>query len=323
MSPGSPSGTAVRGSGTASTALVGDSSTRAKPFDLRRQETIERARLRRLQPMLETVAHRMGGSLSSALRQPVRVELGTLDQSTWEDYASSLPEPTFLSSAVLLPFEGRCVLHLPVGLALGTIDYYLGGDGLNQPERDQLTDIERNLFGGLVEDVWNEIPQPFASFTALSPAMMATASNALLVQVGRPGVLCVIARMQLVLADLGQFELELCLPVSVVRSLIDQVERHQSGGALGAGTDHLETRHRLLSVPVEVKLAYPPIGLTPAELLGLRVGDVIHLAQCDPGTPQTLPLSLGEVPFGTGLLVEHGNRLACTIVTKKEMPDDH
>ncbi|MDA8034661.1 MAG: FliM/FliN family flagellar motor C-terminal domain-containing protein, partial [Actinomycetota bacterium] len=113
------------------------------------------------------------------------------------------------------------------------------------------------------------------------------------------------------------------LPVSVVRSLIDQVERHQSGGALGAGTDHLETRHRLLSVPVEVKLAYPPIGLTPAELLGLRVGDVIHLAQCDPGTPQTLPLSLGEVPFGTGLLVEHGNRLACTIVTKKEMPDDH
>lgn len=322
MSQTPPNGTTATGVATTSSALVGDVATRSKPFDLRRQETIERARLRRLQPMLETVAHRIGGSLSSALRQPVRVELGTLDQTTWEDYAAALPEPTFLSSAVLLPFEGRCVLHLPVALALGTIDYYLGGDGLNQPEREQLTDIERNLVGGLIEDVWNEIPQPFASFTTLSPAMLATASNALLVQVGRPGVLCVIARMQLALADIGPFELELCLPANVARNLIDQVERHQSGGALGAAANHVESRRRLLSVPVEVKLAYPPIGLTPTELLGLRLGDVIHLGQFDPSTPQVLPLSLGEVPFGTGILVENGNRLACTVLTKKEQSSD-
>jgi flagellar motor switch protein FliM len=309
---------ALVGSTTSASALISDTASRTKPFDLRRQETIERARLRRLQPMLESVAHRLGGSLSSALRQPVRVELNGLDQATWEDYASSLPEPTFLSSAVLLPFEGRSILHVPVQAALVAIDYYLGGDGLNQPERNQLTEMERSLIGGLVEDLWNEIPQPFASFLSLTPAMVATASNAVLVQVGRPGVLCVITRLRLAFGDANEFELELCIPATIVRSLIDHVERHQSGGALGAGADRQEVRRRLLNVFVEVKLAYPPIGLTPSELLGLCPGDVIRLGHFEPGAPQALPLTLDDVFVGTGILVENGNRLSCTIVSKKE-----
>lgn len=318
MSETLEAGTALIGGSSASSALVADAASRAKPFDLRRQETIERSRLRRLQPMLETVAHRIGGSLSSALRQPVRVELGELDQATWEDFASSLPEPTFLSSAVLLPFEGRSILHVPVQAAFVAIDYYLGGDALNQPERPQLTEMERSLVGGLVEELWNEIPHPFATFISLTPAMVATAANAVLVQVGRPGVLCVIARMRLSLADAGEFEIDLCIPANIVRNLIDHVERHQSGGALGAGTDRQEVRRRLLTVPVEVRLAYPPIGLTPGELLGLCPGDVVRLGQFEPGTPQALPLSLDDVPVGTGVLVENGTRLSCTVITKKE-----
>lgn len=322
MSASAEAGSALLGIAPAANALITDVATRAKPFDLRRQETIERSSLRRLQPMLETVGHRIGGALSSALRQAVHVELVELDQANWEDVAGALPDPTFLSSAVMLPYEGRCVLHVPVALALVLIDFYLGGDGGNQPERAQLTEIERNLVGGLVEELWNEVPHPFASFATLNPAMASTATSALLVQVGRPGTLCVLVRLQVSVAEAGTFPLELCLPASVVRSLIEQLERHQSHGALGSGMDRHESRRRLLSVPVELKLGYPPIGLTPAELLGLRVGDVIHLGSFESHTPMALPLSLGEVPFGTGVLVEKGNRLACTILTKKERPDD-
>jgi len=267
--------------------------------------------------MLEALAHRLGGALSSSLRQPVHVELSKLDQLPWEDFAGELPEPTFLSSAVLLPLEGRSVLRLPVALCLLLIDCYLGGDGCNEPEREQLTEIEQTLVSGLVEELWQQVPQAFSTFVTLSPAMIATSTSAMLVQVGRPGILCLVVRMTLSL-DPHSFELELCLPVNVVLSLVDQLERHQRSGGVAGGPDRRETRRRLLSVPVELKLAYPPIGLTPAELLGLQVGDVIHLSQMDATESGELELTIGEVSFGTGLLVESGNRLACTILTKKE-----
>lgn len=314
-----PSSTASALGATASTSpIVTQVATRARPFDLRRQESIERARLRRLQPMLETVAHRIGGSLTSALRQPVRVEVRDIEQVNWEDFAASLPEPTFLSSAVLLPLEGRVVLHLPVPLAMLIIDYYLGGDGLNQPERDQLTEIERALVGGLAEDVWKEIPQPFSTFTTLSPAMTATSTSALLMQVGRPGILCLVVQMSVAVADGETAEIQLCIPGTVVLSLIEQLERHQSDGGIGGGLDRREARRRMLSVPVELKLGYPPLGLTPAELLSLRVGDVVHIGQMELNEPQLLELTVGDVRFGTGMLVESGNKLACKVVTKKE-----
>lgn len=300
-------------------AVVSDVATRAKPFDLRRQETIERARLRTLQPMLETIAHRMGGSLSAALRQPVRAELTGFDQMSWEDFAASVPDPSFVGSAALLPLEGRIVLHMPIPFTLLAIDYFLGGDGQNQPERPQLTDLERNLVSAVVDPLWQEVPQPFANFITLSPAMITTGTSALLVQVGRPGILCLVVRISLTIADSPTHQADLCLPVNAVNALIEGLERHQSNGGT-TGLDRREARRRLLAVPLEMRLAYPPLGLRPAELLGLRVGDVIHIGQFEPNQP--LDLTVGDVLYGTGLLVDHGKRLACTILSKKEPDDD-
>ena len=308
-------------SALATAAVVTDVATRAKPFDLRRQETIERARLRALQPMLETVCHRIGGTLTAALRQAVRAELVSLDQASWEDYAASLPEQTFMSSAVLLPLDGRVTLHLPVPLMFLAIDYYLGGDGLNQPDRSQLTDMERNLVSGLMEGVWNEVPQPFGTFVSLNPEMIATASSASLLQVGRPGVLCVVVRMNIQIGDHEPVAAELCLPATVVTALIEHLERHQNHDSM-SGVNHREARRRLLSVPVEMRVAYPALGLRPAELLALSVGDVIHVGSFDLSRPHELQLTIGDVPFGTGLLVETGKKLMCTIVSKKERSDD-
>lgn len=319
MSQGAATGAALRAN--TSSPVVVDVATRARPFDLRRQETIERARLRSLQPMLESVGHRIGSSLTLSLRQPVRAELGVLDQLSWEDYSSQLPEPTFLSTAVFLPHEGRAILHLPVPLTFLAIDYYLGGDGLVQPQRDGLTDIERTLIGGLVDDIWKEIPQPFATFAPLNPAMITTANSSLLIQVGSPSALYLVARINLTIGDHEPKEIQLCLPAALVLSLIEQLERHQNSGTNG-GMDRRQTRRRLLSVPVELKVAFPPLALTPSELLSLQVGDVVHIGQIDQNLPQELDLAVEDVVYGTGVIVENGKRLACTILTKKEDVDE-
>ncbi|MDA8292608.1 MAG: flagellar motor switch protein FliM [Actinomycetota bacterium] len=304
------------------TPVVASGSGRVRVFDLHRQETVERARLRRLQPILETVAHRIGSSLTSAIRQPVHVELMSLEQRTWEEHSSSLPDPTFVSSAVLLPLEGRLVLHLPVPLVLELIDFHLGGDALRQPDRSQLTEIERALVGTLTEVIWNELPPPFATLVSLNVGLVQNSSSPLLVQVGRPGVMCLIVELGVTIADRDQETVVLSIPLTVLLPVLEQVERHQSSEGMDGLVDHREARRRILSVPMELKVAYPPISLTPDELLGLRAGDVIHLGQEPSEGSYELQLVVQDTPFGTGILVEHGNKLFCTVVSKRESGDE-
>lgn len=303
-------------------AIVAAESSRIREFDLHRQETVERARLRRLQPILETVAHRVGSSLTSAIRQPAHVEFVAFEQRTWEEHSSSLPDPTFVSSAVLLPLEGRVVMHLPVPLVLELLDFYLGGDGVNQPDRSQLTEIERTIIGSITELIWNELPPPFATLVALNVALIQNSSSALLVQVGRPGVMCLAVELSIAIADHEPETILLSIPLTVLLPVLDQIEHHQGGEGMDGLIDRQEARRRILAVPIDLKVCYPPVGLTPAELLSLRVGDVVHLDQETMEGPYELQLMVQDVPFGTGVLVENGSKLACTVVTKRETRDD-
>ena len=298
--------------------VVAADSTRARAFDLLRQETIERARLRRLQPVLETIAHRIGSSLTSAIRQPTHVEFVGFEQKTWEEHSSTLPDPTFVSSAMLLPLEGRVVLHVPVQLVLTLFDFYLGGDGLTEPDRTQLTEIERALVGALTDIVWNEIPPPFATLLALSIGMVQNSSSALLLQVGRPGIMCLVVELGVTIGDGEPTSMSLSLPLTVLTPVLEHIERHQSTEGMEGRIDRKEARRRILAVPMELKVCYPPIHLTPTELLGIRPGDVIHLDQEQGDGPFELDLVVQDTPFGTGVLVENGNKVACTILTKRE-----
>ena len=302
--------------------ILAAGSTRARAFDLLRQETVERSRLRRLQPLLETIAHRFGSALTSAIRQPAHVEVISFEQRTWEEHSSGLPDPTFVSSAVLLPLEGRVVIHLPVDLVFTLIDFYLGGDALAEPERNQLTEIERALIGGVIDLVWNEIPPPLTSIIALTVGMVQNSSSPLLVQVGRPGVMCLVVELHVSVGDREPATVSIAMPFTVLLPVLEHIERQQSSEGLDARIDRRQARQRILAVPLELKVAYPPITMTPGELLSLRVGDVVRIDQEQSDGPSELELVVQDVKFGTGALVENGSKLACTVITKKERIDD-
>lgn len=303
----------------APSALVG-SKAQIRPFDYSRQQTVDRGRLRQLRPSLETFAHRFASALSSNVRQPVRVLVGDdIEQAVWDEYAQSLPDPTFVSSAYVLPFDGRMALHLPIPFALQLVDFYLGGDGAPTAERERLTDIEETLVHTLTAGSWKALPPAFASFIELSIGAVQPAVNAILVQLGRAGEMCVIFELRVDIADRAQFQsIQFCVPTSSITQILDQFERQQSGGA-DRRPDTRDAEQRLRVVPVDLTVSYPPIHLTPAELLSLRVGDVVPLCtRPAEGEPTELDILSGEITLGSGILTERGNRLVCTVTATKE-----
>jgi flagellar motor switch protein FliM len=290
--------------------LAGD--PRVRRYDLNHQEAVDRARLRRLHPVFDAVAHRMAGSLTGNLRRPVRVTVVGFEQAPWEEHAAAMEDPTFLASASVIGPDGRFVLHLPVELVLALVDVQLGGEGGAQPERLTLTDIEHALAGSLVEDLFAVLPTAFDAFVDLGIGVVQTLRSSIYLKFGRPGEMCLLVELRLDIDDAPERTLHLCIPLTVLHPILEAFERlqHAEGRELPSGST--TAQQRLLEVPVDLAVAYPSIGLTPTELLGLRVGDVIPLHQDKEETPSH-DVVVGGVLFGRGVLVEQGKRLACTI----------
>jgi flagellar motor switch protein FliM len=314
MSKTAPTFSAPRG-------ILEDDPQRIRLFDFSRQETIERGRLRLLRPALETVAGRFASTLSSGVRQIVRASIAEdFIQQSWEEYAPSLPDPTFIATSMLSPFERRFVLHLPVPLALLILDYHLGGDGSNEPEREEISDIEQALIQSVIEHLWRDaIVPPLSNYLHLSVGSMQSSNNPIFIQVGRPGEICLIVELEVSVADSEPYTVVLAGPVSAVNPIIDSIERAHSGEATETGgVASAQVEANLQHVAVEMKVSYPSVRFTPAELADLEPGDVLPLRPRTEVGLDLLQILVDETVFAQGVLVEEGRNLAVSITSLEE-----
>jgi len=293
---------------------------RVRPFSFDRQDAIERSRLLRFQPVLETMLQRFASTLGSELRRPLRCAVTGVEQITWEEHAASLPDPTYLLSTMVLPLESRLVMHVPVELGFTMLDVFLGGDGKSLPDRRTLTPIEDSLLEGLLQESLAVFPSAFRSFIELSLGPVQRFNSSIFVPTGRPEEMCLVVRVELELSGLEPGSVSLSLPLSALLPMIESFERIQRAeSSEDEGTARVALE-RLLSVPVEVRVAFSPIELTPAELLAMQAGEaVIPLAQVPAGEEAQLEIFVADVPFGRGVLVDRkGKRLSCTVISRRE-----
>jgi flagellar motor switch protein FliM len=293
-----------------------DPQRRIHAYDFYRQETIDRSRLRILEPILETFSHLLAGATAAVARLGVKIAVGEIDQISWEEFATSQPDPTYVSTAIVAPLDGRLLAHLPVPFVLCVLDHHLGGDGGSIPDREHLTDIEKALIRPMLDDWWAAFVGAFLSTMELRVTHVQPATSMLLVPVGRPGETCLVVPMVVELDETAPVTVHFCLPISALHPLLDHLEAQQNNPTVRV--DAQETQRRLRVVPIELKASYPPIALTTTELLNLRPGDVVTVREGTPETNVVVDLVTGDVVVGTGTLVEIGGKLACTVTAKRE-----
>ncbi|MHB1585090.1 MAG: flagellar motor switch protein FliM [Acidimicrobiales bacterium] len=301
-----------------SSVLIERGDQRVHKFNFERHESIDRVRIRRLHPVLETMAHRVASALGSALRQPAHVSLTGTDQVTWEENAAELPDPTFLATATVLPLEGRFVLHLPVPLSLQLVDVYLGGDGRSSPDRPKLTDIETRLVSDIVDELLAAVPPAFNAFIELRLGAVQKVSSPMFIQPSRPGEMCLRIELAVAIGDHEPHAVHLTIPLTAATPILEAFERLQRADAGDTGAPPPQVHERLMAVPVDLTVGYPPIGLSPTDLVELRPGDVIPLHQLAKEGETLLEVVVGGVPFGRGTLVERGKTLACRLASRRE-----
>lgn len=296
-----------------------ESARQVRAYDFQSQETLERGRLRRLTPILEAAAHRITGALTGVVRTAVRVEVGELDQQRWEDFANSLPQPTFLASVIVVPIGGRVMLHVPLPLCMALVELRLGGEPTGGVPTRPLTDIEHRLVDELSRTVLSETLLALSMVTPMTVGATTTASNAVFIQAADPSELCLLVSLGVAVTDGTALDATLCVPLSVLLPLLDALERIDTSDDMGEPDSVAdEVRARLLEAPLEVRVSFPEIVLSPEELLTLAVGDVIPLHR-----PEGLPVRLyaGGTQFCDVVPTTQGKRLACMVV-ESQKPED-
>lgn len=287
-----------------------------QPYDFRRPIKLSREHVRTLQICYETFARQYTTLLTSSLRVVSQVSLVSIQQLTYDEYISSLSSPTILVSMSLDPMPGVAILEFSLGAGMAMLDHLLGGSGGEQPQRP-LTDIEAPLLRGQLARVLDELRYAFEPHVPVTPRLTGIEYNPQFVQACSAADPVIVASFEMRVGEEDCLA-TICMPfASVFPSLQDDGRDLEltEGQRRAREIAHRNVIAALGTAPIDVSVRFLPVQMRSAQIVDLRVGDVVPL-----GHPVDKPLEVcaADLIFAHAVPGNQGPRLACLVVPSPE-----
>jgi flagellar motor switch protein FliM len=291
--------------------LAGGAAENTRPYDFRRPTKLNRDHVRTLQIAYETFARQYATLLTSTLRVVGQVNLISIEQLTYDEYVGTLGTPTCMTVLALDPLPGKAILEFSMSSAMATVDHLLGGPGGNQPQRP-MTEIELTLLRGFVERVVRDLAYALKSVAVVHPRIEKMEHNPQFAQTAAASDTVIVSSFEM---SIGREECiaTLCVPFVALFPLLEAAneaqlsERDQAAQQAAARM----LARSMENVPVEVAVRFAPTALTPKDLVGIEVGDVLQLRH---PTAAPLDVTVADLTFARAVPGNRGKRLACLVV---------
>jgi flagellar motor switch protein FliM len=268
----------------------------AQPYNFLRPHRISKDRRSTLTNIYTRFAVSMQALLSSRLRLPTDVTIGSVEQATFGEFIMSLGNPCaafVFSLGRGNDFQG--VLDLSIDLSYQLVDRMFGGPGtgdaaaardVNRP----LTQLERLVLKGVADRTLGFLGEVWEEHLPMAPAHVGFESM--------PDALQIASREDNVLVTnvdvrAGEFSglLTLCLPLIALESFLQEKRTtgvrllHASETERQAARSNVEQALRVASLPVTAR--FPLFSMLARDVASLEVGQVIHT-----GYPLDVPLEV-------------------------------
>src|SRR5664279_2864883 len=137
-----------------------DPSKKAVPYDFRRPDRIAKDQLRAIHMLHESFARSMAATLSAYLRAYVIVNLVSVEQISFLEFAQCLPSPSCMVSMAMKPFDSNAMLEMNPSIVYPILEMLLGGSGKTRVRIDrEITDIEERLLDGVLRIVMRDLEE--------------------------------------------------------------------------------------------------------------------------------------------------------------------
>ncbi len=248
------------------------------PYDFKRPERVGKEQMRGLQSLHEGFSRNFGAALSALLRSMVDVKLTSVDQLTYSEFVFSLESPTCFNILRAEPLEGNLILDINPSILYPIIDRLLGGgkDG-SSTHRRPLTEIETRLTSRITSLFLREMQHAWEAVLPLKLSIDRVESNPQLVQIVPPNEVIVLISFELTLGDVRGM-MNLCIPFNSIERFGSKLTANNwvAFGKSGATPQTQEQLSKHLNhALIEMVVTLAETRISTADLLGLRVGDVI------------------------------------------------
>jgi flagellar motor switch protein FliM len=251
---------------------------KVSPYDFKRPERVGKEQMRALQSLHEGFSRNFGAALSALLRSIVEVKLTSVDQLTYSEFVFSLENPTCFNLLRAEPLEGNLILDINPAILYPIIDRLLGGGKDSGPlVRRPLTEIELRLVSRISNLFLQELARAWENVIALKLQVERVESNPQLVQIVPPNEVVVLISFELTLGDVRGM-INLCIPFNSIERIGNKLSSNTwaSYGKGGTTPENIARLSRNIDRSrVEMVATLAETKITTADLLGLRVGDII------------------------------------------------
>jgi len=143
--------------GSAGGGVVDVSGPLIQAWDIRQAGQIGQEQLRAINQLHELFARNLTTAIGGYLRIVFDCSLVSAEHLTFREFLERMPEKAYLASIDLAPAGATAVLELDLEIAFPIIDFMLGGEGKRGENTREITEIEEQVFEGVVRIMCREL----------------------------------------------------------------------------------------------------------------------------------------------------------------------
>jgi flagellar motor switch protein FliM len=295
---------------------AGASRKRVEKYDLRRSGRLTADQLRLVTTLHESLARRLAGSLGAYLRVGFEVNLVSIEQLSYAEFLSRIPDLTYFASLRILPIDARAALQAELSLVFPIVDLVLGGSGTDPIDPRDLTEIEEQIFETVVGLVTRDLQSTWAPVFDIDIQFEQRQRAAQFQGLMLPMEKILTLSFEIRLSE-ARGTINLAFPAVVSNTLLRKLSVHWSySERTPSRNSRRKLQERLLDSRFEAQLTLPPSQVSIRELLSLQTGSVLVLPK---RSHEPIHLNIAGKPLFSAHPVRHGGRRGARIDSRSSL----
>lgn len=244
--------------------------------NFQRAGTLSTGQVQAIRSLHETLARSLTKSLGAYLRKAIEVTVVSVDQNPYSEFLQQIADLNFVCSTSLHPLGALAVVELEWPLALPIVDMLLGGAGHPASEAREITDIEEEILGYVVQLICKELEATWMPVLQLEFRSIQRQKKAQIFRLMPPTEKVLWLSLDIRTEDV-QGKLRLAFPVVVANALLKKLDEQGSYRVPTAGSSGTRQFRKVLEqCRFKTELLLPEAAIPAGKLMRLKVGEVLE-----------------------------------------------
>lgn len=251
---------------------------RIKKYDFKRPNKFSKDHTRTLEMIHDNFARIASNYLTANLRTAVQINVMSIEQTTFEEFIHSIPNPTILLSFFLEPFEGLFMFETGPQFVFQLIDILFGGTGKSSIKTREFTEIEKNIIKRINMKLLESLKPAWEDIMEVEVKLDNLETNPVLNQVIAPNEPVELITLSVDIGNSQSF-MNMCIPYISIEKYMDKlVIQYRTKVSYKEDNEFKKTLQKSINtVEIDALVELGKSYVTVEDFLNLSIGDCLTL----------------------------------------------